>query len=138
MRARGWLFERHGDVYGDEPCLQTEIKRLVRLSLRPWFNCVAPPPLAGRSGAWCGVVIETFFLLRDLGAMRRMVDQIHVLDDDDEAPYTHEPPEGADDDGLALFVEHAGWLTPQAAALRTCLRRIEHACALQVLAESWS
>lgn len=138
MTAR--LCERHSG-YG-EPDLQTELQRLRDLSRRPWFDFAAPPPLAGHSGAWCEAAIETFFLLRDLGALRRMVDQIPVLaPDDDGAPFAPDELDWAapwPTSGLVFSSEHAGWLTPQEAALRTCLRRIEHACALQVLAESWT
>lgn len=132
--ATGWLYERRQNIDPIGPVhLPAELRRLVRLSFRPWFDRVAPAPLAGQCGAMCEVIVETFFALRDLGAFRRMVDRVGVKVADEDV-YEDNP----DFDGLVHSLEHAGWLTPQAAALRTCLRRIEHACALQVLSESWS
>ena len=108
-----------------------EKARLERWARCDWFGLVAPSVLSAEFGgstppAVVSAVVDTIFRRRDLGAMRRVVDGVRMLDGDDwQDPYW-------------IDVSGSSQLPRRATALRGCLLRLEHQLALRVWSEASS
>ena len=110
--------------------LDRETACLERFARQPWFGFVAPPELqSGLGGApdlRARDAVRAFFAQGDLGTLRAAVDHVRALEDawivaPDDQDYTAPPP-----------------LHREAAAVRGCLSRLEHALASLLLQEARS
>ena len=110
-----------------------DLERLARLAGRAWFTEVAPYGLhcnepADQRPAVVAGIVRAALRRRDIGALREIADGVRVFGDSDDVPE-------AISGELVFYEELTGWLEPQAVALRDCLLRIEHACAIEIWSE---